>query len=43
MRMPRGYGLAALPAPPSMARYDRPRTPWFMRRNEIWSPVATDD
>ena len=25
---------------PSLARYDPPWTPWFMRRNEIWAPVA---
>ena len=24
----------------SLARYDPPWTPWFMRRNEIWIPVA---
>jgi len=24
---------------PSLARYDPPWTPWFMRRNEIWIPV----
>jgi hypothetical protein len=26
--------------PPSLSRYDPPWTPWFMRRNEIWIPVA---
>jgi hypothetical protein len=25
---------------PSVARYDPPWTPWFMRRNEIWIAVA---
>jgi hypothetical protein len=25
---------------PSLSRYDPPWTPWFMRRNEIWIPVA---
>ncbi len=25
--------------PPSLARYDPPWTPWFMRRNEIWIPL----
>ena len=24
---------------PSLARYDPPWTPWFMRRNEIWIPL----
>ena len=26
--------------PPALSRYDPPWTPWFMRRNEIWIPVA---
>ncbi len=26
--------------PTSLSRYDPPWTPWFMRRNEIWIPVA---
>lgn len=25
----------------SLARYDPPWTPWFMRRNEIWIPLAS--
>ncbi len=25
---------------PSLARYDPPWTPWFMRRNEVWIPVV---
>jgi hypothetical protein len=25
----------------SLARYDPPWTPWFMRRNEIWIPVVS--
>jgi hypothetical protein len=25
---------------PALSRYDPPWTPWFMRRNEIWIPVA---
>lgn len=25
---------------PSLARYNPPWTPWFMRRNEVWIPVA---
>lgn len=24
---------------PSLARYDPPWTPWFMRRNEVWIPI----
>ena len=24
----------------SLARYDPPWTPWFMRRNEVWIPIA---
>ncbi len=28
-------GLLAV-SPPSLARYDPPWTPWFMRRNEVW-------
>ena len=27
--------------PPSLAQYDPPWTPWFMRRNEIMIPVAS--
>ncbi len=27
--------------PASLARYNPPWTPWFMRRNEIWIPVKT--
>jgi len=26
--------------PASLARYDPPWTPWFMRRNEIWVPIS---
>jgi hypothetical protein len=26
---------------PSLARYDPPWIPWFLRRNEIWIPVTT--
>ena len=26
---------------PVLSRYNGPATPWFMRRNEIWLPVAT--
>ena len=26
---------------PSLARYNPPWTPWFMRRNEVWVPVET--
>ncbi len=26
---------------PVLSRYNGPTTPWFMRRNEIWLPVAT--
>jgi hypothetical protein len=25
---------------PVLARYNPPFTPWFMRRNEVWIPVA---
>ncbi len=25
---------------PSLARYNPPWTPWFMRRNEVWIPIA---
>jgi len=31
-------GLRAL-GPPSLARYNPPWTPWFMRRNEVWIPI----
>jgi hypothetical protein len=33
-------GLVARGAP-VLARYNPPFTPWFMRRNEVWIPVAT--
>lgn len=33
-------GLVAS-GPPTLARYDPPFKPWFMRRNEVWIPVAT--
>jgi hypothetical protein len=33
------HHLRAL-GPPSLARYDPPWTPWFMRRNEVWISVA---
>ena len=33
------YHLRAA-AKASLARYDPPWTPWFMRRNEIWIPLA---
>lgn len=32
-------GLVAIGAP-TLARYDPPFKPWFMRRNEVWIPVA---
>lgn len=32
-------GLSAV-GPPTLARYDPPFKPWFMRRNEVWIPVA---
>jgi hypothetical protein len=28
---------------PSLARYDPPWTPWFMRRNEVWVELARPD
>ena len=31
-------GLVAIGAP-TLARYDPPFKPWFMRRNEVWIPV----
>ncbi|MGA1730000.1 MAG: SOUL family heme-binding protein, partial [Steroidobacteraceae bacterium] len=31
-------GLIAA-GPPTLARYDPPFKPWFMRRNEVWIPV----
>ena len=34
-----GAGLPAIGAP-IYSRYDAPYTPWFMRRNEIWIPLA---
>lgn len=27
----------------SLARYDPPWTPWFMRRNEVWIPLASGE
>jgi hypothetical protein len=24
-------------------RYDPPFKPWFLRRNEVWLPIAADD
>jgi len=36
--MERQHLRAAGPA--SLARYNPPWTPWFMRRNEVWIPVA---
>lgn len=29
--------------PASLARYDPPWTPWFMRRNEVWIPLASGE
>jgi hypothetical protein len=29
--------------PASLARYDPPWTPWFMRRNEVWIPVSSGE
>jgi hypothetical protein len=29
--------------PSSLARYNPPWTPWFMRRNEVWIPVARSE
>ena len=36
-------GEARLPVvgPPVFSRYDAPFKPWFMRRNEIWLPLAS--
>jgi len=34
-----GAGLAPA-GPPTFSRYDAPYTPWFLRRNEIWMPLA---
>jgi hypothetical protein len=33
------YGFQPI-GPPSLARYDPPWTLWFLRRNEIWIPIA---
>jgi hypothetical protein len=27
---------------PEVNRYDPPFKPWFLRRNEVWLPVASD-
>lgn len=29
--------------PASLARYDPPWTPWLMRRNEVWLPIAAGE
>ena len=36
-----GRGLRAIGSP-SLARYNPPWTPWFMRRNEIWIPLQVE-
>ena len=35
----RNHKLAPI-GEPSLARYDPPWTPWFMRRNEVMVPVS---
>lgn len=34
-----GQRLSAA-GPPSLARYNPPWTPWFLRRNEVWIPLS---
>ena len=35
----RSAGLVAI-GEPTYSRYNAPFTPWFMRRNEVWIPIA---
>jgi hypothetical protein len=35
----RATGLVAI-GEPTYSRYNAPFTPWFMRRNEVWIPIA---